>query len=124
LKIQIKSNAAWDRLCEITTSLFSQYGSRPAAFRAACKLHPDLAAVAVDSTGKRLMAEKRPESGAAPKVQPSTADGQARPWTEVLRAIGAIKAEKADAMDGAQSSQGKALPWREIMRKIEAEGRA
>jgi hypothetical protein len=121
-----RNNTAWDRLCAITTSLFAQYGSRPAAFQAACKLHPDLAAEAVDPTGKRLLQGSNPETAAVQSVQAGEAAGQALPWGEVLRSIGAIKGGKADVpeLPEVRGEQGKALPWSEVMRKIQTEGRA
>jgi hypothetical protein len=50
-----KANAAWDQLCDLTTELLPQFGSRPAAFKAASRLRPDLAAVAIDPCGQPVV---------------------------------------------------------------------
>src|ERR1039458_1242893 len=50
-----KENSAWDALCDLTTELFPQFGSRLAAFKEACARRPDLAATAIDPVGSPVI---------------------------------------------------------------------
>jgi hypothetical protein len=66
-----KENASWNALCGLTTELKEECGSRPNAFREACRRRPDLAADAIDPTGKpvapRAKGAKPTAVGTAPK---------------------------------------------------------
>jgi hypothetical protein len=86
----IGSNRQWDELCAITTELVPQYGSRPAAFAAACREHPELANSAIDPTGKPVVKGSR----VVQQPQPSESvhqTGTARPWSEILQTLGCLK---------------------------------
>ena len=67
-----KSNAQFDELCKLTTTLVPKYGSRPAAFKEACRQRPDLAAAAIRPTGERVVpiATKKPATAPRPPEDP------------------------------------------------------
>jgi hypothetical protein len=112
-------NTQWGELCDLTTKLFPQYQSRSRAFKAACEARPDLAAAAIDPTGKPVV----PRSNAIAKrasdsVQAAApASPGARPWSEIIGQMDRPKPLSAAPLEGS------ARPWRDVMRQIEAEER-
>jgi hypothetical protein len=145
-----KSNESWNQLCNLATELLPQYRDRPDALQAAIRQHPDLAAKAVDPTGKPVI----PGAVAEP-VKTVATQGKAKPWHEVLKAMGIAKAGEppaaigprpwrailaalglrpaaASATDSATGGQrpasetpsSGARPWSEVLREVEAERRA
>ena len=69
-----KENPAWNALCDLTTELFPQFGSRSVAFAAACAQRPDLAALAIDPTGAPVVKVASQGTGQAPLATPAAAD--------------------------------------------------
>ena len=84
----IQSNTQWDALSALTTKLFPQYGSRPAAFKAACAQRPDLARDAIDPAGAPVVQAAGAGTAQAPPATPAAAD-------PLMRAIERLSAAPA-----------------------------
>jgi hypothetical protein len=65
-----QENESFNALCQLTTELFPQFGARPAAFKAACKQRPDLAADAIYPSGERVILRAEGASGSQQPQQP------------------------------------------------------
>jgi len=87
-----QSNAQFNELCALTTKLSPEYGARPAAFAAACRERPDLAAAAIYPTGdpviKGSKAAEKSAAGTRGAVESDASGlGTAKPWKEIMAAL-------------------------------------
>jgi hypothetical protein len=117
-----KSNSQWNSLCSLATELFPRLGSRLAAFKQACLERPELAAAAIDPTGRAVIsgskaAETTDESRGAVEADAS-GFGTAKPWAEIMRSLSAEAGEQV--AEKPAGNQHGALPWSEVFRKVEA----
>jgi len=82
---QFEGNAEWDQLCEMTSKLFAEFGSRSAAMAEARRRRPDLAAAAIPP------GETKKLSGAAPKIPQASPARAAMAATAITSRPGAAE---------------------------------
>jgi hypothetical protein len=125
-KSKVPNSADWNRLCALTTELVPQFGSRPAAFKEACRRLSECCSV--PPGGSVVVEERNTETrsaGTQPRLNgaayPGEIAGKAKPWNTIFGDLGI--ATRSGATELPDAAGGKAKPWSEVFQQIERDSR-